>query len=201
MEPAVSPRVRRAFGLLERFTPAAWVQGGRRGSGARRRTVGISTGRAAGRFEHRADRRGVLGSRHRVAGRSWGAGPAGVPGARLGGCRAHLAVFVKPLVERRPPGHRVRPAPRRVQNGAMAPGRTTIVECAEAVRAMVDAARGDSRAPSWDIHPPAPRPRRWRRRAAHRSAGWCPGADGRLPVVPWISSPIVTARGLGCAPD
>jgi len=55
-----------------------------------------------------------------------------------GGCRAHLGVFIKPLVEA---GHRViafdLPSHNDSDPGYVAPGRTTIVECAEAVRAIV----------------------------------------------------------------
>jgi pimeloyl-ACP methyl ester carboxylesterase len=55
-----------------------------------------------------------------------------------GGQRAHLAVFVKPLVAA---GYRViafdLPSHNESEPGALAPGRTTIVECAEAVRAVV----------------------------------------------------------------
>jgi pimeloyl-ACP methyl ester carboxylesterase len=75
---------------------------------------------------------------HRIAGESWGAGPAVFLVHGWGGCRAHLAVFVKPLVEA---GHRViafdLPSHNESETGEMAQGRTTIVECAEAVRAIV----------------------------------------------------------------
>ena len=54
-----------------------------------------------------------------------------------GGCRAHLGVFVKPLVEA---GHRViafdLPSHNESDPGDQ-PGRTTVVECAEAVQAIV----------------------------------------------------------------
>jgi pimeloyl-ACP methyl ester carboxylesterase len=77
---------------------------------------------------------------HRIAGESWGDGPAVYLVHGWGGCRAHLGVFVKPLVEA---GHRViafdLPSHNESDPGALAPGRTTIVECAEAVRAFVHA--------------------------------------------------------------
>jgi pimeloyl-ACP methyl ester carboxylesterase len=77
-------------------------------------------------------------SGHRIAGESWGAGPTVYLVHGWGGQRAHLAVFVKPLVAA---GHRViafdLPSHNESDPGALAPGRTTIVECAEAVRAFV----------------------------------------------------------------
>jgi pimeloyl-ACP methyl ester carboxylesterase len=137
VEPAVSPRVRKAFGLLERFAPAV---------GSRwavelwctppavemslRMPPGVSSGEPVEAFW----------DGHRVAGESWGAGPAVFLVHGWGGCRAHLAVFVKPLVEA---GHRViafdLPSHNESETGEMAQGRTTIVECAEAVRAIVQA--------------------------------------------------------------
>ena len=79
-------------------------------------------------------------SGHRIAGESWGDGPAVYLVHGWGGCRAHLGVFVKPFVEA---GHRViafdLPSHNESDPGELAPGRTTIVECAEAVRAMVRA--------------------------------------------------------------
>jgi pimeloyl-ACP methyl ester carboxylesterase len=137
VEPAVSPRVRRAFGMLERFAPAA---------GSRwavelwctppavemslRMPPGVSPGEPVEAFWEG----------HRIAGESWGAGPAVFLVHGWGGCRAHLAVFVKPLVEA---GHRViafdLPSHNESESGEMAQGRTTIVECAEAVRAIVQA--------------------------------------------------------------
>jgi pimeloyl-ACP methyl ester carboxylesterase len=137
VEPAVSSSVRRAFGLLERFAPAV---------GSRwavelwctppavemslRMPPGVSPGEPVEAFW----------DGHRVAGESWGAGPAVFLVHGWGGCRAHLAVFVKPLVEA---GHRViafdLPSHNESETGEMAQGRTTIVECAEAVRAIVQA--------------------------------------------------------------
>jgi pimeloyl-ACP methyl ester carboxylesterase len=137
VELAVSSSVRRAFGLLERFAPAV---------GSRwavelwctppavemslRMPPGVSPGEPVEAFW----------DGHRVAGESWGAGPAVFLVHGWGGCRAHLAVFVKPLVEA---GHRViafdLPSHNESETGEMAQGRTTIVECAEAVRAIVQA--------------------------------------------------------------
>ena len=135
VEPPVSPRVRRAFGLLERFAPAA---------GARwaielwctppavemslRMPPGVSAGEPVE----------AVWSGHRIAGESWGDGPPVFLVHGWGGCRAHLGVFVKPLVEA---GHRViafdLPSHNESDAGDLKPGRTTVVECAEAVQAMV----------------------------------------------------------------
>lgn len=77
---------------------------------------------------------------HRVAGEAWGEGPPVYLVHGWGGCRAHMAVFVKPLVDA---GYRViafdLPSHNESDTGALAPGRSTIVECSEAVRAMVAA--------------------------------------------------------------
>ncbi len=88
---------------------------------------------------------------HRVAGEEWGkkwgeewgeeCGEA--PPTYLvhgwGGQRAHLAVFVKPLVEA---GYRViafdLPSHNESDPGALAPGRTTATECADAIAAMIE---------------------------------------------------------------
>jgi pimeloyl-ACP methyl ester carboxylesterase len=135
--------VRRAFGLLERFAPAV---------GARwavelwctppavemslRMPPGVSPGEPVE----------AAWSRHRIAGESWGDGPAVYLVHGWGGCRAHLGVFVKPIVEA---GHRViafdLPSHNESDPGDLAPGRTTIVECAEAVGAFVRA-HGPARA-------------------------------------------------------
>jgi pimeloyl-ACP methyl ester carboxylesterase len=135
VEPPISPRVRRAFGLLERFAP---------GVGARwaielwctppavemslRMPPGVSAGEPVE----------AVWSGHRIAGESWGDGPPVYLVHGWGGCRAHLGVFVKPLVEA---GHRViafdLPSHNESDPGDLKPGRTTVVECAEAVQAMV----------------------------------------------------------------
>ncbi len=137
IEPPVSPRVRQALGLLERFAPAL---------GARwaielwctppavemslRMPPGVSPGEPVE----------AAWSGHRIVGESWGDGPPVYLVHGWGGCRAHLGVFVKPLVES---GHRViafdLPSHNESDPGDLAPGRTTIVECAEAVGAFVRA--------------------------------------------------------------
>jgi pimeloyl-ACP methyl ester carboxylesterase len=137
VEPAISPRVRKAFGLLERVAPAV---------GSRvalelwctppavemslRMPPGVTAGEPVEAFW----------DGHRVAGEAWGDGPPVYLVHGWGGCRAHLAVFVKPLVAE---GNRViafdLPSHNDSDAGALAPGRTTVVECAEAVRAVVDA--------------------------------------------------------------
>ena len=143
VEPPVAPRVRQAFGLLERFAPAV---------GARwaielwctppavemslRMPPGVPPGEPIE----------ASWSGHRIAGESWGDGPTVYLVHGWGGCRAHMGVFIKPLVEA---GHRVvafdLPSHNESDPGALAPGRTTIVECAEAVRAFVSA-HGPARA-------------------------------------------------------
>jgi hypothetical protein len=143
VEPPIAPRVRQAFGLLERFAPAL---------GARwaielwctppavemslRMPPGVPQGEPVE----------ASWSGHRIAGESWGDGPAVYLVHGWGGCRAHLGVFVKPLVEA---GHRViafdLPSHNDSDPGDLKPGRTTIVECAEAVNAFVRA-HGPARA-------------------------------------------------------
>ncbi|CDO11142.1 alpha/beta hydrolase [Mycolicibacterium cosmeticum] len=135
IEPPVEPKVRRAFGLLERIAPA-W--------GARwaielwctpptmelsqRMPPGVPQSRP---LEARWDG-------HRVRGEIWGDGPPVYLVHGWGGCRAHMGVFVKPLVAA---GYRViafdLPSHNESEPGALAPGRTTILECAEAVGAVV----------------------------------------------------------------
>jgi pimeloyl-ACP methyl ester carboxylesterase len=123
------------FGLLERFAPAV---------GSRwavelwctppavemslRMPPGVSAGEPVEAFW----------DGHRIAGEAWGDGPTVYLVHGWGGCRAHLAVFVRPLVDA---GHRViafdLPSHNESDAGALAAGRTTIVECSEAVRAVV----------------------------------------------------------------
>ncbi|MDT5066290.1 MAG: hypothetical protein QOK02_2445 [Mycobacterium sp.] len=135
VEPPVSPRVRRALGILERVAPAIgsrwavelWCTPPVMESSLRM-PPGVSPGEPVE----------AMWSGHRIAGESWGAGPTVYLVHGWGGQRAHLAVFVKPLVAA---GHRViafdLPSHNESEPGALAPGRTTIVECAEAVRAVV----------------------------------------------------------------
>jgi pimeloyl-ACP methyl ester carboxylesterase len=136
IEPPVHPRIRKALGLLERFAPAV---------GARWATelwctpptVDASLRMPPG--VPPSEPVEAYWSGHRVAGESWGQGPAVYLVHGWGGCRAHLGVFVKPLVAA---GHRViafdLPAHNDSDTGALAAGRTHLVECAEAVSAIVD---------------------------------------------------------------
>ena len=135
VEPPVDHRVRRLLGLFERFAPAV---------GARWAVelwctppaVEASLRMPPGVPDSTAVEAEWDG--HRIAGEVWGEGPTVYLVHGWGGCRAHLAVFVKPLVEA---GHRViafdLPSHNDSEPGALAAGRTTIVECAEAVRAVV----------------------------------------------------------------
>ena len=76
---------------------------------------------------------------HRVAGEEWGEGPPVYLVHGWGGQRPHLAVFVKPLVKA---GYRVLafdlPSHNDSDPGALAPGRTTAIECAKAIAAMIE---------------------------------------------------------------
>ncbi|MEZ0052762.1 pimeloyl-ACP methyl ester carboxylesterase [Mycobacterium sp. MAA66] len=143
VHPPIAPRVRRAFWWLERLAP---------GIGARWATelwctppsVDLSLKMPPGVPPSTPVE--AFWNGHRIAGESWGDGPPVYLVHGWGGCRAHMAVFVKPLVEA---GHRViafdLPSHNDSDAGALAPGRSTIVECAEAVRAMVQA-HGPARA-------------------------------------------------------
>jgi len=135
--PPVSPRVCRVFAVLERVAPAI---------GSRwavelwctppavdmslRMPPGVTAGEPIEAFW----------DGHRIAGEAWGEGPSVYLVHGWGGCRAHLAVFVKPLVAQ---GYRViafdLPGHNESDSGALAAGRTTVVECAEALRAVVSA--------------------------------------------------------------
>lgn len=76
---------------------------------------------------------------HRVVGEEWGEGPPVYLVHGWGGQRAHLAVFVTPLLEA---GYRViafdLPSHNESDRGALAPGRTTAIECADAIAAMIE---------------------------------------------------------------
>lgn len=131
----VSPRVRRAFGLLERFAPAIgsrwatelWCTPPVMES-ALRMPPGVPPGQPL-----EAHWKG-----HRIVGEAWGDGPPVYLVHGWGGRRPHLGMFIKPLVES---GHRViafdLPSHNESDPGALAPGRTTAIECAEAVAAMI----------------------------------------------------------------
>jgi pimeloyl-ACP methyl ester carboxylesterase len=75
---------------------------------------------------------------HRVAGESWGDGPPVYLVHGWGGRRPHLGMFVKPLVQS---GFKViafdLPSHNESDPGALAPGRTTAIECADAVAAVI----------------------------------------------------------------
>lgn len=134
--PPVGPRVRRLFWLLERLAPAVgsrwavelWCTPPVLES-ALRMPPGVSRGRPV---EAHWDG-------HRVVGEEWGEGPPVYLVHGWGGQRAHLAVFVKPLVKA---GYRViafdLPSHNESDPGALAPGRTTAIECANAVAAMIE---------------------------------------------------------------
>jgi pimeloyl-ACP methyl ester carboxylesterase len=135
IEPAVSARVRRAFGMLERLAPrlgARWAIELWCTPPAVEMSLRMPPGVMPGEPVEAA------WSGHRVAGESWGDGPVVYLVHGWGGCRAHLGVFVKPLAEA---GHRViafdLPSHNESDAGDLKPGRTTIVECAQAVEAMV----------------------------------------------------------------
>jgi pimeloyl-ACP methyl ester carboxylesterase len=137
VEPPIAPRVRKAFGLLERFAPALgakWAIELWCTPPAVEMSLRMPPGVPPGEPVE------ATWSGHRIAGESWGDGPAVYLVHGWGGCRAHIGVFVKPLVEA---GHRViafdLPSHTESDPGALAPGRTTIVECAEAVGAFVRA--------------------------------------------------------------
>ena len=133
--PPVSDRVRAIFGILERVAPSLgsrwavelWCTPPVLES-AMRMPPGVPPGRPIEAFW----------DGHRVAGEEWGEGPAVYLVHGWGGQRAHLAVFVKPLVDA---GYRViafdLPSHNESDPGALAPGRTTAIECADAIAAMI----------------------------------------------------------------
>src|ERR1700759_2592380 len=134
--PPVSARVRRLFWLLERSAP---FLGSRLAvelwctppvlESSLRMPPGVPPGRPIEAYW----------DGHRVAGEEWGQGPPIYLVHGWGGQRAHLAVFVKPLLEA---GHRVvafdLPSHNESDPGALAPGRTTAIECADAIAAMIE---------------------------------------------------------------
>ena len=136
VQPPVDPKIRKQFALLERFAPPI---GSRWATElwctppiieqSLRMPPGVQPGAP---LEAHWDG-------HRIAGESWGDGPPVYLVHGWGGRRPHLGMFVKPLVAA---GYRViafdLPSHNGSDPGAMAPGRTTIVECAKAVHAVVD---------------------------------------------------------------
>lgn len=143
VQPPVSPRVRRAFWLLERLAPSI---GSRWATelwctppvieSSLRMPPGVAPGRPVEAFWNG----------HRIAGEEWGQGPPVYLVHGWGGRRPHLGMFVKPLTES---GHRViafdLPSHNESDPGALAAGRTTVIECADAVTAMIGA-HGPARA-------------------------------------------------------
>jgi pimeloyl-ACP methyl ester carboxylesterase len=135
--PQVDARVRRRFGLLERLAPFVgsrwavelWCTPPVLESSLRM-PPGVSAGTPVEAYW----------DGHRVAGEAWGDGQPIYLVHGWGGQRAHLAMFVKPLVEA---GYRVvafdLPSHNESERGALAPGRTTAIECANAVAAMIEA--------------------------------------------------------------
>jgi len=134
--PPVEDRVRRLFRVLERVAPAVgsrwavelWCTPPVLESSLRM-PPGVPPGSPVEAFW----------DGHRVAGEAWGEGPPVYLVHGWGGQRAHLAVFVKPLVEA---GYRViafdLPSHNESDPGALAPGRTTAIECADAIAAMIE---------------------------------------------------------------
>ncbi len=134
--PPVAPRVRRLFWVLERFAPSLgsrwavelWCTPPVLESSLRM-PPGVTPGRPIEAFW----------DGHRVAGEEWGEGPPVYLVHGWGGQRAHLAVFVKPLIEA---GYRViafdLPSHNQSDPGALAPGRTTAIECRDAIAAMIE---------------------------------------------------------------
>lgn len=134
--PAVDARMRRLFRVLERLAPAVgsrwavelWCTPPVLESSLRM-PPGVSPGRPVEAFW----------DGHRVAGEAWGEGPPVYLVHGWGGQRAHLAVFVTPLVKA---GYRViafdLPSHNESDPGALAPGRTTAIECADAIAAMIE---------------------------------------------------------------
>lgn len=135
MQPPVAPRVRRLFWVLERIAPAI----GSRWAvelwctppvieSSLRMPPGVAPGEP---LEAHWDG-------HRIVGESWGDGPLVYLVHGWGGRRPHLGMFIKPLVAA---GYRViafdLPSHNESDPGALAPGRTTAIECAKAVEAMI----------------------------------------------------------------
>lgn len=134
--PPVSDRVRRIFWWLERAAPSLgsrwavelWCTPPVLES-AMKMPPGVPPGRPVEAFW----------KGHRVAGEEWGEGPPVYLVHGWGGQRAHLAVFVKPLIEA---GYRViafdLPSHNESDPGALVPGRTTAIECGDAIAAMIE---------------------------------------------------------------
>ncbi len=143
VQPPVSPHVRRAFWLLERVAPALGARWATELwctppviESSLRMPPGVPPGRPIEAYW----------SGHRIAGEAWGEGPPVYLVHGWGGRRPHLGMFIKPLIES---GHRVLafdlPSHNESDPGALAAGRTTVIECAEAIAAIIGA-HGPARA-------------------------------------------------------
>jgi pimeloyl-ACP methyl ester carboxylesterase len=134
--PQVEPRVRRIFGVLERFAPAL----GSRWAvelwctppvveSSLRMPPGVPPSEPIEAFW----------DGHRIVGEQWGDGPPVYLVHGWGGRRPHLGMFIKPLMEA---GYRViafdLPSHNESEPGELAPGRTTATECADAIAAMIE---------------------------------------------------------------
>ena len=136
--PPVEDQVRRRFGWLERFAP---VVGSRWAvelwctppivESALRMPPGVPASTPID---------ASWGDAHRIVGEQWGEGPPVYLVHGWGGRRPHLGMFIKPLVEA---GHRViafdLPSHNESDPGVLAPGRTTAIECADAISAVIGA--------------------------------------------------------------
>jgi pimeloyl-ACP methyl ester carboxylesterase len=135
--PPVADRVRRLFWLLERLAPAVgsrWAVELWCTPPVLESSLRMPPGVPAGRPTE------AYWDGHRIAGEEWGEGPPIYLVHGWGGRRPHLGMFIKPLVEA---GYRVvafdLPSHNESDPGALAPGRTTAIECARAITAMIDA--------------------------------------------------------------
>ncbi|KIU18336.1 alpha/beta fold hydrolase [Mycolicibacterium llatzerense] len=135
VQPPVDPKIRARFAQLERFAPAIgsrWATELWCTPPIIEQSLRMPPGVAPGApLEAHWDG-------HRIAGESWGDGPPVYLVHGWGGRRPHLGMFVKPLVAA---GYRViafdLPSHNESEPGALKPGRTTAIECAAAVAAVI----------------------------------------------------------------
>ncbi|MBN9636090.1 MAG: alpha/beta fold hydrolase, partial [Actinobacteria bacterium] len=135
VQPPVDPKIRKQFALLERFVPpigSRWATELWCTPPIIEQSLRMPPGVGPGApLEAHWDG-------HRVVGESWGDGPPVYLVHGWGGRRPHLGMFVKPLVAA---GYRViafeLPSHNESDPGALAPGRTTAIECADAVAAVI----------------------------------------------------------------
>lgn len=135
VQPPIATRVRRTFWLLERFAPALgsrWATELWCTPPVMESTLRMPPGVPPGQPLE------AHWNGHRIVGEAWGDGPPVYLVHGWGGRRPHLGMFIKPLVEC---GHRViafdLPSHNESDPGSLAPGRTTAIECAEAVAAII----------------------------------------------------------------